>query len=136
MLDTYTNTAQTVAADGIILLNNNRIKTGCSVTHAAGSGAISLNEKGVYLVHFNADAAESTTAGNITVQLFINGMLYPGAEATADSTATTDIVNLDFETAICVKNCKCCDTDTLTFVNIGVAAVFSNVEVVVTKKIC
>lgn len=135
MLDTYTNSTQTITTDSPIAFNINRVMTGCTVTHSAGSTSISLNKPGIYMVHFNGDAAESGTAGDITVQLFVNGVLYPGAEATEDSTATTDIVNLDFETLVRVtpQFCQCGNNVTLTFVDTGVGAVFSNVEVVITK---
>lgn len=135
MLDTYTNTPQTIAADGILIFNINRVQTGCTATHAPGTGAISLNKPGFYIVHFNGDAAESGTAGNITVQLFRNGVLVPAAEATETSSATTDIANMSFETIVKVTpDCLSCGNSiSLTFENTGVGAVFSNVEVVVTK---
>jgi len=135
MLDTYTNTDQTLITGAPLVFNTNRILTGCTVTHSAGTTSINLNKPGIYIVHFNADAAESGTAGVITVQLFVNGLLYPAAEASEDSTATTDIVNMDFETAVCVtrEHCACGNSVSLTFVDTGVGAVFSNVEVVITK---
>lgn len=136
ILDTYTNTDQTVITGGTILFNTNRNRAGCSICHPAGSASIDLTRPGLYLVHFNGDAAESGTAGDITVQLFVNGVLLPGAEATEDSTAITDIVNLDFETTVRVRpDCGPCGNvnTSLTFVDTGVGAVFSNVEVVVTR---
>lgn len=135
MLDTYSNTSQTVTTDSPIVFNINRVLTGCTVTHSAGSTSISLNKPGIYMIHFNGDAAEGGTAGDITVQLFVNGVLYPGAEATANSLLITDIVNLDFETLVVVSPqfCNCGNSVTLTFIDTGVDAVFSNVEVIVTK---
>lgn len=135
MLDTYTNSDQTIVTGAPLAFNTNRILTGCTATHAAGSASISLNKPGIYMVHFNGDAAESGTAGDITVQLFVNGVLYPGAEATETSSAITDIANLDFETLVRVTKdcCTCGNSVSLTFVDTGVGAVFSNVEVVVTK---
>lgn len=135
MLDTYTNSSQTIATGSPVLFNTNRIMTGCTATHCAGSASIELNKPGIYMIHFNGDAAESGTAGNITVQLFVNGVLYPAAEATVNSTATTDIDNMSFETLVRVRKdfCDCGNSVDLTFVDTGVGAVFSNVEVVVTK---
>jgi len=136
MLDTYTNTDQTLTTGETLAFNNNRILTGCTVTHSAGSAGIDLNKPGIYMVHFNGDAAESGVAGDITVQLFVDGVLYPGAEATATSGAITTIVNLDFETLVRVRpDCGPCGNPitTITFVDTGVGAVFSNAEVVVTK---
>lgn len=135
MLDMYTNTDQTVTTGSPLEYNTNRILTGCTATHSVGSAAVNLNKPGIYIVHFNADAAENGTAGDITIQLFNNGVLVPGAEATETSSALTDIVNLDFETAVRVTKdcCQCGNAVSLTFVNTGVDAVVSNTEVVVTK---
>jgi len=135
ILDTYTNTDQTIITGSPLAFNTNRARVGRAIKHSAGSSSISLNCPGLYKVHFNGDAAESGTAGDITVQLFVNGVLQPGAEATEDSTAITDIVNMAFATTVCVTPaCFSCGTSvSLTFVDTGVGAVFSNVEVVVEK---
>lgn len=134
-LDTYTNTAQTLVTGAPLAFNTNRVKVGHSICHAAGSSTIDLTRPGLYSVHFNGDAAESGTVGDITVQLFVNGVLQPGAEATETSSAVTDIANLDFETLVCVKPdfCICGNSVSLTFVDTGVGAIFSNAEVVVIR---
>lgn len=135
VFDAYTKTDQTIVTGSPLVFNTNRVRVGRSITHPAGSSTFSLNCPGVYEVHFNGDAAESGTAGDITVQLFVNGVLQPGAEATESSTAITDIANMDFTTLVCVTpNSFCCGNSvSLTFVDTGVGAVFSNVEVVIEK---
>jgi len=135
ILDTYTNTDQTIATGFPLAFNTNKARAGRCITHSPGSTAINLNCPGLYTVHFNGDAAESGTAGVITVRLFVNGVLDPSGEASEDSTATTDIVNMDFETTVCVTPAcfTCGNSVSLTFVDTGVGAVFSNVEVVVIK---
>ena len=134
-LDTYTNTSQTITTGSPLVFNTNRIRAGRSISHQAGSSTINLNKPGIYEIHFNGDAAESGTAGDITVQLYVNGILQPGSEATEDSTATTDIVNMAFDTAVCVTPnfCTCGNSVSLTFVDTGVGAVFSNSEVVIER---
>ena len=138
MLFTYTNTSQTVAQNSAIAFNTNSIQTGCTATHNTNSTSISLNKPGIYMVSFNSDAVAAGTAGNITVQLFGNGTLIAGAESTAYSGATTDIMNPNFTALVRVTpNCCCASTGNvpyvLTFVNTGVEATFSNVAVTVTK---
>jgi len=135
-LDTYTNTSQTITTGSPLVFNTNRIRAGRSISHQAGSSSINLNKPGIYEIHFNGDAAESGTAGNITVQLYVNGVLQPASEATEDSTATTNTVNLAFDTAVCVTPncCTCGNSVSLTFVDTGVGAVFSNAEVVIERK--
>lgn len=137
MLFTFSNTSQTVVTDQLLNFNNNTIQTGCTATHAAGSSSISLNKPGYYMVSFNADGVESGTAGNITVQLNGNGTAIQGAEATANSAAVADVVNLKF-TALVQVMPNCCGNQTntpytLTFANTGVGAIFTNAAVSVTK---
>lgn len=136
MLDTYTNTDQTLAVNEPLAFNINRIASGCSIRHSAGSTTVNICKPGKYVILFNCDAAESTTAGDITVQMFKNSVLVPAAEATETSSALTDIVNMDFHTAIKVTPCdvECGNRVSLTFLNTGVAATFSNTELVVYKQ--
>lgn len=137
MLFTYTNTSQTVVANASLVFNNNSIKTGNTVTHSPNTNSISLNCPGIYMVSFNSDAVESGTAGNITVQLYGNNVLIPGAESTSFSGTTTSIVNPSFTTLVRVTP-NCCANNgnvpyVLTFVNTGVGATFTNAAVTVTK---
>lgn len=135
VFDAYTNTDQTIVTGSPLVFNTNRARAGRAICHPAGSTTFSLNCPGLYEVHFNGDAAESGTAGDITVQLFVNGVLQPGAEATETSSAITDTINMGFTTLVCVTpNSFCCGNSvSLTFVDTGVGAVFSNVEVVIEK---
>lgn len=135
IFDAYTNTDQTITTGSPLVFNINRARAGRAITHPAGSSVFSLNCPGLYKVNFNGDAAESGTAGDIMIQLFVNGVLQPGAEATEDSTATTDIVNMAFGTTVCVTPAcfSCGNSVSLTFVDTGVGAVFSNAEVVIEK---
>ena len=135
-LNAYTNSAQTVVAEGVVNFNNNNPLTGCSVCHAAGSSTVQIVKPGLYLVTVNADAATTATAGGtITLQLFNNGILVPGATATETTTADTSIVSLAFSTIIRVLNsCSCVNNQTnLTVVNTGVEVTLSNANVVVVK---
>lgn len=124
---------QTVATDGLVAFAE-ADATGCSIT-ATGAGGVKINSAGVYLVIFNADVAESGTAGDVTAQLRKNAIPVAGAEATESSTAETDIVNLSFATVIDVpRSCCCVDNDaTLTVANTGVGAIYSNASIVVVK---
>lgn len=136
MIDSYSNTSQAIAVDAAIPFAINSIRTGCTVTHAAGSTTFSLNKPGFYFVTFNSTAAiTDATAGDISVQLFNNGVAVPGAITTSTSSAETDIQSLSFSKLIQVKP-SCCavsNQTNLTFNNIGLAATFTNVNVVITK---
>lgn len=137
MLYTYTNTSQTLAINSSIAFNNNGIRTGCTVTHSSGSTTINLNKPGIYMVDFNADGSASVTAGNIVTQLYANGTLIEGAEASQYSGVTGQAENLGFKTLIrVVPNC-CVNTNNvpveLTVRNTGVATTYTNVAMTVTK---
>lgn len=136
MLYTYSITAQTVATDANLNFNINGVRTGCTVSHSAGTPSIQLNRPGYYMVHFNASAAASSS-GDVTVQLNGNGIEIPGAISTINSTAATDIGSLNF-TAIVRVLPNCCAVQsnsplTLTFVNTGVEAAYSNAAVTITR---
>lgn len=135
-LNAYTRAAQTVNAQSVVVFNNNAPFTGCSISHAAGGGTISLNKPGIYLVEFNADASTVATAGgSISMQLTNNGVLVPSAEATATTTVNTAVVNLKFATIVQVLNsCNCVNNDVdLTIINNGVQANLTNANIVVVK---
>ena len=138
MLYTYSNTDQTVAVNGVVALGNNGVSTCGCISHAAGTGSVSLQRAGYYRITVNADAANTTaTAGNITLQLYSNGTAYAGAEATQTSESTTDVANLSFTALIRVLP-NCCAIDdtlptTLTLVNTGIAATISNVAMTVVR---
>jgi len=134
-LDTYTNTSQTLTTGSPLVFNTNRIRAGRSISHQAGSSTINLNKPGIYEIHFNGDATESGTAGIVAIQLYVNGVLQPSSIAAEDSTATTDTVNIAFDTAVCVTPncCTCGNSVSLTFVDVGVDAIFNNAEVVIER---
>lgn len=135
-LNAFTRASQTVNAQSVVVFNNNAPFTGCSISHAAGGGTVSLNKPGIYLVEFNADASSVATAGGtLTMQLTNNGVLVPSAEATATVAENTAIVNLKFATIVQVLNsCNCINNDVdLTVINNGIQASLTNANIVVVK---
>ena len=77
----------------------------------------------------------SGTAGNMTIQLFNNGVAVPGAIATSYSGAVDQDENLSFSTIIRVlPSCRIVDNSvTLTVQNTGVEAIFNSLNIVITK---
>ena len=120
---------------GSVYLINNSLEV-ANIPIGAGTPSIQLKRPGYYMVHFNASAA-ATATGDVTVQLNGNGSAIPGAISTVNSTAATDIGNLSF-TAIVRVLPNCCAVQsnsplTLTFVNTGVEAAYSNAAVTITR---
>ena len=133
MINSYNVTTQDVAVNGLLTFTTDRILTGC--TAIRDGQTFQLNKPGYYYVTFNADGEATTDVGDITVALFDNGVAVPGATATTTVAATGTTENLAFATIIKVLP-SCCAVDNkgaLTFVNTGVAATFTNVNVNITK---
>lgn len=89
-LSTYTIADQTVAAGDSVRFDINRVLTGCSIRHTAGAAIITLAGAGLYSGTFNANFTADAT-GPVTFQLYRNGVLVPGAEATHQATVNVPI---------------------------------------------
>ena len=135
MINSYSNVSKTFNANEVLTFTNNKILTGCTVTHIEGTGKFVLNKPGYYYVSFNTNGSTSGTAGNMTVQLFNNGVAVPGAIATSYSGAVDQDENLSFSTIIRVlPSCRIVDNSvTLTVQNTGVEAIFNSLNIVITK---
>ena len=135
MINSYTNTTQTVAANELLSFAEDRVKTGCTVVHTPGSTTFTLKRPGFYFVTLNADVTTSETAGNVVLTLQNNGTAIPGAVATSYAAAAVNVGNVAFSAIIQVRP-SCCavsNTTNLTVANTGVSATISNVSLVITK---
>jgi hypothetical protein len=132
MISSYNITTQNVAVDGLLTFTTDRILTGCTVTR---NGPIfQLNKPGYYYVTFNANGSVTSVA-DVTIELQNNGIAVPGATATITPAAVGNTMNFAFATIIKVPP-TCCAVDNtanLTLVNTGVAAIFTNVNINITK---
>ena len=133
MINSYSNNSQTITTEGTIAFDTNRILTGCTVTHVEGSPSFKLNRPGYYYVNFNGNVTGAT--GEVGVQLLSNEASILGAEGSVSLGAVTDVGNISFSTIIKVlPSCAVIDNlQTLNFINSGVDATFTNVNVVITK---
>ena len=133
MISSYGNNSKTIASEGAVTFDVNRIVTGCTITHAEGTPSFKLNKPGYYFVIFNGDVTGAT--GDVVIQLTSNGVAIPGSEATTTLGANTDTANISFSSIIKVlPSCAVIDNlQTLVFVNAGVEATFTNVNVIITK---
>lgn len=135
MINSYTTATQTLAVDELVVFATDRIKTGCTVSHTAGSTTFTLNRPGYYYITVNADVASSDTTGNLTLSLYRNGVAVPGAESTSYAATASTSNNLSFSTIVQVRP-SCCamsNATSLTIVNTGIAATVANANIVITK---
>lgn len=105
ILTAVNSAEQTIAAGGTLPFAFNTVAVGSDITHAAGATVVSINTPGVYLVHFNATAAASTTgteASTVRAELHLNGAAVPGAASSHTFEATAQLGTLAFTTALTV----------------------------------
>lgn len=133
MISSYNINTQAVTTDGLLTFTTDRILTGCTVTR--NGNTFQLNKPGYYFVTFNAVAAATATLGELTVELYNNGVAVPGAEASTTTTVAGNNANYVFSTIIRVLP-SCCAIDNtarLTVVNTGVDGTYTNVNINITK---
>lgn len=136
MINAYTITAQTIPTDGAYVFDTNRISTGCTVEHTAGTGVFTLKKPGYYYVTFNTTFTTDAT-GTATVQLQNGGIDVPGASGSETVTTAGNTKSISFATIIKVLP-SCCaidNTANLTFVATGIElnATVANVNI---TKLC
>lgn len=124
-----------VAAATPIPFNNVNIACNCDspCIQSPDVNGITFNEGGLYAVDVNVAGATATTAGNLAIQLYLDGVPISYAVTTHTSSATTDIVGLNINTVIKVPcdRCGCCDSHRLTVVNTGIAANYVSATITV-----
>jgi hypothetical protein len=133
MINSYTITNQIVATDDTLNFNVTKVLTGCTVKHAEGSPSFTLTKPGYYYVTFNADVL-GTAAGDVTAELINGSVAVPGATATT-TIAVGDTASIAFATIVRVlPSCAAIDnTTTLTILNSGVGATYTNANINITK---
>ena len=136
---------QTVLADGVINIGSVYRKyckkSACGVpAFARTANDISLQHSGIY--HLTATFVTSApAAGDVTVQLLVNGEVVDGALATETiTTATTEFRTLviDYYVLVdkdCILNTESTVAQTISFQNTGVDATFTSVVVNVDKVV-
>lgn len=133
MVNAYTNTSVAVASSAAIPFMNNRYVVGCGSRHTPGSETITLSRPGYYLVNFVGDM--TAAAGEVSVQLYNNGVAVPGALGTATVDTAGDLKNIGISSVVkvlgscpCIENCA-----NLTVNNTGLASTYSNAEITVVR---
>ena len=138
---------QTVLADGLINLGSAYrrycYKNNCGVsTFSRTSNDVTLQHSGIY--HVTATfVGTGETAGDVTVQMYINSTPVDGAISTETiTTATTEFRTFVIDRYVlvdkdCVLGSESTIANTISFVNVsdGIDATFTNVVVNVTKEV-
>ena len=106
LLNTATTGAATVAAGGNIPFELNNVLVGSDISHAAGTGIVTLNTPGVYTVTFTGTAGPTAAAEvptTIETELRLNGTVIPGAVSGNTFALATDEGTFAITTAVSVS---------------------------------
>lgn len=127
---------QILEPEDVLTFGENQIQTSCVTGHCPGSGIIYLNKPGFYMVHFNANGY-GEEGEDMTVQMYQNGQIVPGAVASQISEGSTQVGNLGFTAIVqvkpnCLNNCNNVPTK-LTFKNLEFRTTYTNAAVTITK---
>lgn len=126
-----TTTPSAVLTNGVLPLATIVRRRGRDVNLSGNSIAITDTGSNYYLVTVTATFT-APVAGTISLDLQQNGVAVTGATAsTTITTATTEVRSLSFSAI--VRTFNGCTIDSLTVVNSGLAATFSNIAVAVEK---
>lgn len=134
MLQAYSSNLA-VAAGAAFPFNNVTIDKGCGEKLTAPA-SIELNKRGVYLVEVDGFFTGGT-AGAVTVQLAVNGVLQPQAISSTTAAAAT-IDSFGFKTFVQVSEDNCCcncisSPTVLQVINGETAITDAHINIVVTK---
>lgn len=126
-----TTTPTPVLATGTLPLSTIVRRNPCGINLSGNSVNITDRGSNYYLVTVNATFT-APVAGVVTLDLQQNGANVIGATAsTTITTATTEVRSLSFQAI--VRTFNNIGLDTLSIVNSGVAATFSNINMSVIK---
>lgn len=120
---------QSVVVGGSLNLGNVIRRCGCA-SNLSGTNVVSINEPGYYDVNVSVTAVP-TAAGDVTITLLNNGVVIPGATATATVAAAGDSANISFESVVRIF-CNA-NAGTLSLALDGTDANVSNIAMVVKK---
>lgn len=118
-LSAVTVAEQIVTAGDNVRFDINRVLTGCSIRHTPGTAPITLSNAGLYSGAFSANFT-ALASGPVTFQLYRNGVLVPGAEATHQATLNVPIA-IAFPILELVRP-SCVAVDNTAVLQVGVSA--------------
>ena len=134
MISSYNSTVQTVASGSALAFDTNRIATGCTVSHSAGSTTFTLTKPGYYYITFNGTFT-STDTGVATIELRNGNIAVPGATGSETIATAGDRASISFTTIVKVlPSCSAVNnTAPITLVSTGIDISVSTAALNITK---
>ena len=134
MISSYNTATQTVGTGASYVFDANRISTGCTVGHDAGTATFTLRKPGFYYITVNTTFTTDAT-GLATIELQNGGVAVPGATGSETITTAGDTKSIAFATIVKVLP-SCCaidNTATITLVNTGIDLTATTANINITK---
>lgn len=132
-LSAYSVSDQAVDVGDSIRYEFNRVHTGCSIKHSPGSAAVILAGAGLYSGTFNANFTADAN-GAATFQLYRNGVLVPGAEATHQATANVPIAVAFPILELVRPSCVAVDNTAVLQVRVSAAGTINTAQINIVKE--
>lgn len=135
MLEYYNTAEQALTANTAIEFPNKVARTNCVVAVTNGT-TFTISKPGYYRIKYDG-IVEASAAGEIEVQLYINGTAVPYVYTAMTAAAASDVVPLSLETILRVP-CSCAavdNTKNITIVNTGLAATSTNAKIII-ERVC
>lgn len=129
LIQTVNQSSQVVASNSIVDLGSVIRRFGCNCR--LNGNAIEVDGAGYYKVDMNITLAP-TTAGNVTVAIYKNGVQLAGATATGSVSTAGNPITLPIQTTI-RQGCNCDGGTALTVVLVSGASTITNVAMRVEK---
>lgn len=126
----YTSTAQTVPAEGLVVLAQ-AVRRGHSAS-LTGTG-ITLNRPNSFYIVSASVRGTTTAAGELGITAQLDGVAIPAARGSQTVAAAGDQANVAIEFGIATDDFACCNPPTVTFVNSGVASILESIAVTVQR---
>lgn len=131
LIDVATTASSSVVSNATLPLATVVRRRGCDINLSGNSVAITDCGSNYYLVNITATFT-APVAGTVTLNLQQNGVNVTGATAsTTITTENTEIRSLSFAAIVRTFNNQ--GIDSLSIVNSGVGATFSNIDMTVVK---
>lgn len=127
-----TNTAaQAINPGQALTFNEVILHSGCGECHRPNSGAVRLRANGIYEAHFSGNVSGAAVGTPVQLSLAIGGEALKETTMISTPSAANALNNISTETAI--KN-SCGDSDRITVINTGTAAITIGVNPVLFIK--
>lgn len=139
MINSVNISTQTVNSLQPVVFSSSNVRTrscrtccGGWLSHTENSGLFTITEPGIYEISFNADVAQPTTAGEITLDISQGGMTIPGGRMVVTPTAVNAFFNVSASVLVKV-NCK--ETAAISVINNSDAAISAQQASLIIKRL-